>query len=108
MPTRQVWYVALPSIKPTIVMMFIFAVGGMLNANSEMILLLYNPATYETADVIGAYPLTVKGLKGRKFLVAFLLILMYFSGGIIPSYLLMSKIGLCNNIAEPERDRGGH
>ena len=44
----------------------------------------------------------------RSFLVAFLLILMYFSGGIIPSYLLMSKIGLYNNIAEPERDRGGH
>ncbi len=66
MPTRQVWYVALPSIKPTIVMMFIFAVGGMLNADSEMILLLYNPATYETADVIGTY-LYSEGLLGGQF-----------------------------------------
>ena len=48
-------------------------------------------------SVMGAYPLTIKGLKGRKFLVAFLLVPMYFSGGIIPTYLLMSRLGLYDN-----------
>ena len=33
--------------------MLIMGVGGMLGADSDMILLLYNPATYEYADVIG-------------------------------------------------------
>lgn len=50
-------------------------------------------------SVLGAYPLTVKKLKGRKWLVAFLLTPMYFGGGLIPVYLLMSGIGLYDNRA---------
>lgn len=51
----QMWHVTLPAIKPTIVITFVMAVGGILNSNTEMILLLYNTAVYETADVIGTY-----------------------------------------------------
>ena len=49
-------------------------------------------------SVICAYPLTVKNLFARKFLVVFILIPMYFGGGLIPTYLLMVKLGLYNNI----------
>jgi len=52
---KQMWYITLPMIRPTITIMLIFAIGGLLNANSEMILLLYNPAIYSTADVVGTY-----------------------------------------------------
>ena len=45
-----------------------------------------------------AYPLTSKKLVGRKFVVAFLLIPMYFGGGLIPSFLLISKLGLYNTV----------
>lgn len=48
--------------------------------------------------VLGAYPLTVRKLKGRKWVVAFLLIPMYFGGGLIPSYLLVNKLGLYNTM----------
>lgn len=41
-----------------------------------------------------AYGLTYKKLIGRKFLTMFLLIPMYFSGGMIPSFLLILKLGL--------------
>ena len=60
------WHITLPSIKPTIVVMLIMGVGGMLNADSDMILLLYSPATYEYADVIGTY-LYRYGLVGGNF-----------------------------------------
>lgn len=43
-----------------------------------------------------AYPLTSKALRGRKFLTFFLLIPMYFNGGIIPSFLLIQKLGFYN------------
>lgn len=49
-------------------------------------------------SILGAYPLSVKNLAGRKHLVRFLIIPMYFSGGLIPSFLLMTKLGLYNNI----------
>ena len=43
-----------------------------------------------------AYPLTRPNLKGRKACVIFLLIPMYFSGGMIPSFILITKLGLYN------------
>lgn len=47
--------ITLPGIVPTIVVMLILAIGGILNSDTERILLLYNPLIYETADVIGTY-----------------------------------------------------
>ncbi|MBR2950347.1 MAG: carbohydrate ABC transporter permease [Lachnospiraceae bacterium] len=43
-----------------------------------------------------AYPLSRPNLKFRKFVTYFLLIPMYFGGGMIPTYLLISKLGLYN------------
>jgi putative aldouronate transport system permease protein len=45
-------------------------------------------------SVIGAFPLTYKGLKGRKFINIFLLITMFFGGGMIPSFLLVVRLGM--------------
>jgi len=63
---RRIWHITLPHIAPTISLLLIFAVGGMLGSNMELILLLYNPATYETADVFSTYSYRV-GLIGGKF-----------------------------------------
>lgn len=52
---RQVLSVTIPSIVPTIVTLFILRMGGFFGVGSEKILLLYNPTTYETADVISTY-----------------------------------------------------
>ena len=45
-----------------------------------------------------AYPLTSPKLVGKKFINIFLLIPMYFGGGLIPSFILQTKLGLYNNI----------
>lgn len=52
---KQTIHVTLPSISSTIVIMFIMKMGTMLSVGSEKVLLLYSPATYETADVISTY-----------------------------------------------------
>jgi len=49
--------------------------------------------------ILAGYPLAVQNFIGKKFVVFFLLIPMYFSGGLIPTFLLMTKLGLYNNIA---------
>jgi len=51
----QVRYVTIPGILPTIVIQLIIAVGGIINVGYETIILLYQPSTYETADVISTY-----------------------------------------------------
>lgn len=52
---QQVWAITLPGISHVIVIMLIFAIGGLLNAGFEQILLLYSPAVYSVADIIDTY-----------------------------------------------------
>ena len=52
---QKIRYITFPSMLPIITIQLIFAMGGMLGSNSDMILLLYNSAVLETADVIGTY-----------------------------------------------------
>jgi putative aldouronate transport system permease protein len=45
-------------------------------------------------SILGAFPLTFKSLAGRKYVNTYLLITMFFSGGLIPSFLLILKLGI--------------
>lgn len=63
---RQMWYVTLPGLKNIIAINLIMGIGNILAANSELILLLYSPATYEKADVIGTYIYRL-GIEGGQF-----------------------------------------
>ena len=46
-----------------------------------------------------AYALSKKTLKGRKALMMVFIFTMYFSGGLIPTYLLVKELGLLNTWA---------
>lgn len=52
---QSIWHVTLPGMLPTIIILLIFAMGGLLNSSFEKIILLYNPLTYDRADVIASY-----------------------------------------------------
>lgn len=52
---KQMLYITLPGLLPTIMIMFILRMGNLLNVGFEKIILLYNPVTYETADVISSF-----------------------------------------------------
>lgn len=52
---RQIISVTLPGIMPTVVVMLILRVGNLMDMGFEKTLLLYNPSTYETADIISSY-----------------------------------------------------
>ncbi len=74
---KQLWHVTLPGILPTIMIMLILRVGHILDVGYEAIILLYQPATYETADVISTY--------------------MYRSGIREGNYDLTTAVGLFNS-----------
>jgi putative aldouronate transport system permease protein len=52
---KQMFYITLPGLVPVITIMFILRIGNLLNVGFEKIILLYNPITYETADVISTF-----------------------------------------------------
>ena len=47
---------------------------------------------------ITAYPLAQKDLPGRKWISLFFIITMYFGGGLVPTYLIVKKTGLIDNM----------
>lgn len=51
----QMIHVTLPGIMPTIVIVFILRIGSFMNVSFDKIVLLYNPLTYSTADVISTF-----------------------------------------------------
>jgi putative aldouronate transport system permease protein len=52
---RQTWHVTLPGIRPTMMTLLVLNIGTFMAVGFEKILLLYNPLTYPTADVVSSY-----------------------------------------------------
>jgi len=63
---RQIWSITLPSISGTIAVLFILAVGGLLNSNFDQILVLYNPLNAERSNVIDMYTYTT-AMRSMRF-----------------------------------------
>lgn len=69
--------------KSFLVTLFVTVVGTSLN-------MIFSVAT--------AYVLSRKQLPGRKFFLTYILFTMLFSGGMIPTYLIVCKLGLSNSV----------
>ncbi len=54
---QRVWHVTIPCILPTITTLLILDIGGLVGSGGafEKVYLLYNPMTYETADIVSTY-----------------------------------------------------
>ncbi|NSW89676.1 MAG: carbohydrate ABC transporter permease [Firmicutes bacterium] len=51
-----------------------------------------------SVTILLAYPLSKKYLPNRTFWMALIVFTMYFSGGLIPNYLLVKNLGLINKV----------
>lgn len=63
---KQMWYITLPSILPVIVVMMVLNLGNILEAGFEQVFVMYNPAVYETGDIIDTYVYRT-GLLGFQY-----------------------------------------
>ena len=62
---KKVLHITWPSLKPTTIILLIFAVGNP-RERFQKIILLYSPETYEVADVIGSYVYR-QGILGAQY-----------------------------------------
>lgn len=51
-----------------------------------------------TLSISAAYPLARRKLYGKKFFMTYFMITMFFNGGMVPTYLIVQKLGLYNTI----------
>ncbi len=52
---RRIWHISLPGILPVVTIILILNAASIVNVGFEKIQLMYQPLTYETADVISTY-----------------------------------------------------
>lgn len=63
---QMMWRITLPSILPTILIMLIIRIGNIMEVSFELVILLYHPATYETADVVNTW-IYRQGLQSGQY-----------------------------------------
>ena len=52
---QKMWYVSVPSIAPTIIIMLLLSIGKLMSLGSEKVLLMQSPLTFDTSDVISTF-----------------------------------------------------
>jgi putative aldouronate transport system permease protein len=74
--------------------------SGFLNAfKNSLLVFVMGVSTALFLTIPLAYVLSVKALPGRKILTVLILIPYLFNVGLIPSYLVVTRLGLANNLA---------
>lgn len=63
---QKIWYINIPTILPTIIILLILSTGAMLNIGFEKVFLMQNALNLDTADVISTYTYRV-GILGGQF-----------------------------------------
>ena len=95
---KQAIHITLPSIKPTIIIVFILNLGNILNAGFEQIFMLYTPLVYDTADIIDTYVYRMGIVKSDySFSTA---------AGMFKSVVALILIVLVNQIAKRSGNEG--
>ena len=63
---RKIWHINLPTIRPTIVILLIFSMGGIMGVGFEKVYLMQNTLNMEVSEVIATYVYKM-GLQGGKY-----------------------------------------
>lgn len=95
---KQVIYVTIPSIMPTIIIMLILKMGKIFDVGYEKIMLLYNPAIYDVSDVINTYVYR-KGLIDAQYSYS-------AAVGLFNCVVSFTLVTLTNKISKKTSDQG--
>ena len=63
---QKAWYVTLPGLLATIMILLILRIGNLLTISFEKIILLYSPSTYSVSDVISSFVYR-RGLENMEY-----------------------------------------
>lgn len=78
---------------------FVFSNPMIMNGFKNTVLITITGVTYNMfLTVVTAYALSKKGYPGQKVFMYMVIITMFFSGGLIPSYLLVKGLHLTNKL----------
>ncbi|BBH22248.1 protein LplB [Paenibacillus baekrokdamisoli] len=97
-PLKRMRHITLPSIMPVMTFVLCINLGFLLNAGGEQILLFYNDAVYDTADIIDTWVYR-EGLARLQFSLA-------TAVGLFQSVIGLALVVICNYFAKRLSGRG--
>lgn len=62
---QRIWHITLPAIKPTIIILLILSIGGLVNSNFDQMYLMQNSMTQDAANVLSVYSYKMGLVSGR-------------------------------------------
>ncbi|MDF2923115.1 MAG: binding-protein-dependent transport system inner rane component [Paenibacillaceae bacterium] len=78
---------------------YVFKYGNLLNAfKATLFITFVGTLVNLVMTSLGAYVMSCKELPGRNFLMSMIIITMFFGGGLIPSYLVVSQLHLVDSL----------
>ncbi len=89
---RQMWHITLSNLKPTIITLLIFRVGGIMHAGFDQIFAISNDIVISKADIISTYVYRL-GLEQRKFGIA-------SAAGLLESVIGLILVLIMNKVAK--------
>ncbi|PIB23292.1 sugar ABC transporter permease [Amylibacter kogurei] len=88
---QMMWKITIPSILPTILIMLIIRIGNVMEVSFELVILLYQPATYETADVVNTW-IYRQGLQSGQYDLA-------AAGGLFNAFVAFVLVMTANTLS---------
>jgi len=95
---RRMWHITLPGIRPTVMIMLIFAVAGILNNNFTQIYVFQNPLNQPASQVIDTYVYQI-GLQKFQFGVG-------TAASLMKSVLALILLSVSNFVSNKLTDTG--
>ena len=93
---RQIWHISIPSISPTIIMLFILGIGSLVSGSFEQILATTNASLFEVSEIIPLY-VYHKGIVNFRVSVA-------TAAGLFQSVISFVLVYACNWVARRTGD----
>ncbi len=89
---QRLWYITLPSITSTIIVVLILRLGKMMDIGFEQIFMLYNPMVYKVGDIIDTYVYREGLINGRFSYAA--------AVGLFKSFVSLSAVLISDKLAK--------
>lgn len=93
---QKIWHISLPAIKPVLTIMLIMAIGGIMNAGQEQILLMYSPPVYKVGDIIDTFVFR-QGIGSQQYSYSTAVGLFK---SIVSAILLLGTNWICKKLGE--------
>lgn len=95
---KKIWYITLPSIIGTIVIMLIFQISSILNTGYEQVLIFQNSLNANFSETIDTYVYKI-GMKQQRFSYA-------TSVGLLKSFISVTLLVMANSVSKKLTDKG--